>query len=129
MNNSTLSVELCAFFGQDTPSGSASWNIGAIPLTFNPRTQMPLHRKSNIGLALILVKSSLTAIVDPWMQQQKEQRSQTTTPSLAILPTKRRISLSEAREMALKLLYTAERRRLETAEAEAARGINWEDIA
>jgi hypothetical protein len=38
------------------------------------------------------------------------------------------LSLSEANQMALDILYRAEERRRQTAEAEAAHGIDWEDV-
>jgi hypothetical protein len=40
----------------------------------------------------------------------------------------RRVSPSEARRIALNILYRAESRREQTAREEAARGIKWEDV-
>ncbi len=127
--NNTVTIERDVTFSQEKPSGSASWSFGVIPLDIGARIKAISHPRQCIGLAFLFPVSSLTASVDPWMEQQKEQRSQTTVTnvSLSYLSTKRRITLSEAKKISQDILFKAEERRRQTAEAEAARGINWEE--
>ncbi|MBN1396033.1 MAG: hypothetical protein JW959_13505 [Pirellulales bacterium] len=129
--NNTVPVERDIPFGQEKPSGYSSGSIVWILRDIPGGIKSPVHPRQCIGLAFLFPVSSLTASVDPWVDQQKERLSQTTetTTSPSSFSTRRRVTLSEAKTIAQSILFKAEERRRQTAEAEAARGINWEEWA
>lgn len=71
--------------------------------------------------------STITNIPDPWLNMNKERLNLTNTeifePRL-----RRRISLLEARKIALTILIDAEAERLYFAGQEASKGIDWEQV-
>jgi hypothetical protein len=128
--NSTTMVLYDQPVGREGFSGSGNWAFGEATTGGNGhRLVAPVRPLRQLaGWALLLAATTLTSAADPWAEQQKEQ-SQATTASAFRPSTKRRISLAEARKLALDILYRAERRREQTAREEAARGINWEETA
>jgi hypothetical protein len=72
------------------------------------------------------VVSSLVPGPDPWVEVQ-QQRAQVTMAGAFQPYRRRRISSLEARRLALEILYRAEAERAAIAEAEARRGIHWEE--
>jgi hypothetical protein len=79
-----------------------------------------------LGLALYLATSVVTAIPDPWIIEKRKQNS-TTTISIFQPFKGRMITFAEAIIIGQQILEEAERKRLEYAQIEAARGIQWED--
>ncbi|QLA17177.1 hypothetical protein [Desulfolutivibrio sulfoxidireducens] len=77
------------------------------------------------GLAISLMVSPITVIVDPW-QAEKRKRDATVTMSIYKEIFGRIVSRAEALQIAREILESAERERLYFADYEAARGIQWE---
>lgn len=75
---------------------------------------------------LILLAPPATAVPDIWYIDKRQQESATFAEALQEKVGKP-ISRAEALQIARRALERAERRRLEVAEYEAARGIQWED--
>ena len=93
--------------------------------------RIPFTRFCNIGqmasVALMITVSSATAIPDdPWVRKSKTYDQSTWIYQPAI---GRPITQAEALRIACQILEQAERERLEIAEFEATRGIQWEDKA
>jgi hypothetical protein len=78
-------------------------------------------------LAFTLISSMIPGL-DPWLEVQR-QRAQVTVAGVFQPYGRRRISSLEARRLALEILYRAEAERAAIAEAEARRGINWEEVS
>ncbi len=72
--------------------------------------------------------SSISSCPDPWIESQ-QQRAQFTMAAAFQPYGRRRISSVEARRLALEILYRAEAERVAIAQAEAERGINWEEVS
>ena len=128
---STAHIQYEQATGRDRLSGSGNWafdddshGIGTGP-KFAPvgRTVPQLAR-----LALLLAISSVSSGPDPWSGTQ-QQRCQLTMSSTFQTSTRRRITPLEARSLALEILHRAEAGRAASAEAEAKRGIDWEEIS
>ncbi len=110
-------------------SGSGNWMLDDGARTggaFSPRV---IARRS-VPVAwlgwVFTVVSSLVPGPDPWVEVQR-QRAQVTMAGAFQPYRRRRISSLEARRLALEILYRAEAERAAVAEAEARRGINWEE--
>lgn len=84
------------------------------------------HMAKIAGLALFLVVSPITAIPDPWLIEKK-RRDAVITMSIYQEVIGRFISRSEALRIARQILVSAEQERLQLAEWEAKRGIQWEE--
>ena len=116
--------------GREVLSGSANWAFDNGTEAFVDPGIGPVNRTLSqwARLAFFLAVSSMTAGPDPWAGTQ-QQRSQLTMSSTSQTSSRRRITLIEAREMALAILSRAEAGRAAVAEAEAKQGIDWEDIS
>ena len=116
--------------GRETLSGSANWSFdNGTHTPFDPRVSAAGRSLGHFArLALLLAVSSMSSAPDPWFLTQ-QQRSQLTMSSTFQTSSRRRITPLEARRMALEILYRAEAGRAAAAEAEAKRGIDWEEIS
>ncbi len=84
---------------------------------------------SFVGWAFVFAAtSSISSCPDPWIESQR-QRAQWTMAGAFQPYGRRRISSSEARRLALEILYRAEAERAAIAQAEAERGVNWEEVS
>lgn len=114
---------------QETPTGSAHWafdegtgSVCGLHLGAFRRRVPPLARW---GFAFTVI-TSLSPYPDPWIEAQKYRGQLTMASAFQPCVSRRRITLLEARKMALEILYRAEEGRAKAAQAEAERGINWE---
>jgi hypothetical protein len=80
----------------------------------------------NAALALILAVSPVTCGVDPWFADRRRQAAATVGSFLQPI-SRRRVTVVQARSLALEILRVADRERALLAEEEARRGINWGD--
>jgi len=130
--SSTADIHYEQATDRDALSGSANWDFdnGTHP-TVRPRIAAPSRTRSCQRLrfcAMLLAVSSMTAVPDPWCETQ-HQRSQLTMSSTLQTISRRRITPLEARKMALEILYRAEKERADVAQAEAERGVSWEEVS
>ena len=116
--------------GRETLSGSANWAFdNGTHAIFDPRIGPVSRTLSQLArLTVLLAVSSMSSGPDPWSETQ-QQRSQLTMSSTFQTSSRRRITLQEARRMALDILHRAEAERAAVAQAEAERGINWEEVS
>lgn len=84
------------------------------------------HMAKVAGLALFLAVSPVTAMPDLWLIEKK-RRDAVVTMSIYQEVIGRFISRSEALRVARQILVSAEQERLQLAEWEAKRGIQWEE--
>ncbi len=80
-----------------------------------------IHAAQATGLAVMLGVSSLTSVKDPLLEYERSRILLTAQPS------RRRISIKEARAISLKILKQAETERRQIADYEADRGIQWSE--
>lgn len=109
--------------------GSGNWSVdnGTHPVL---SSAVPPSRRSLLHwaqVAFLAAASSMTSGPDPWSEPQR--RARITVASMFRTSNRRRITPREARRMALDLLYRAEAERAAAAQAEAERGIAWEDVS
>lgn len=123
--NKTLTVEN-VFFEEDGPiQASGAWQLSTAmtaPLGWVIPTKGILR---DAGMAIALAISPVSCGSDPWFLDRK-RRVPTTVEALFRPVLGRPITIQEARKIALEILARAEQERLEFAEAEARRGIDWE---
>ena len=115
--------------GRDALFGSGNWafddgtRIAVAPAPAFVRRRI----LSFVGWAFVFAAtSSISSCPDPWMESER-QRAQLTMAGAFQPYGRRRITSVEARRLALEILYCAEAERAAIAEAEAKRGINWEE--
>jgi hypothetical protein len=128
--NSIGTISYGTYDSGDNYVASGDWTFGKTdPINNGRRLTMPVRPlpRKFVGLALLFA-TSLTFAADPWATKRGEQSAITVTTAYR-MPTRRRLSPSEARKIALDILYRAENRRKQTAMKEAACGIDWEEIA
>ena len=95
--------------------------------SFVQRMRKPRHAFRIVaGLVCILAATPATTVADIWFIE-KRRRESATSWQLWGEVVGRPVSRTEALRVARRALERAERRRMETAEFEAARGIQWED--
>lgn len=75
------------------------------------------------GAAFVIAISTSTRGIDPWAKDLRGDSS-TRIPIVVTMP--RRITMKQARELALEIMAAAEASRARYAEEEAARGISWD---
>jgi len=99
----------------------------SVPEMHTPEVSLNIFRAMTMaGISIILAVSPMTAISDPWLQE-RDQRDAAITISVYRDIIGRPISLSEAKRIARNILVDAERERLQIAENEASKGIQWMD--
>ena len=113
--------------GAFTHTSSGPWSVNAIPEAQTPR-RTPRGYLRPIGVLLMIALSPLTSVPDPWVIERRRLTPTTAHVWTAVL-ARRRISLREAREMALHLMAEIEEARLWTADQEARRTFDLEDLA
>lgn len=126
--NSTLSFSTSEKFLEVDPPETASgpWSIDVLGET-------QIARKSSqgiwrpIGFLVALAISPVTSVPDPWISEGR-QHTQPTAYVLVKSFGRRRISRSEARELALRFMKRMEADRLQAAEDEARRSFPLEDF-
>lgn len=127
--SSTARISYEQPIGRETLSGSANWAFdnGSHTL-FDPRVGPASSLVHFARLALLLAVSSMSSAPDPWFLTQ-QQPSVLTISSTFQTSSRRRIDPLEARRLALEILRRAEAGRAAAAEAEAKRGIDWEEVS
>lgn len=128
--SSTAHIQYEQVTGRDTLSGSGNWAFDDGTRAFAGPKLAPVGRTvpQLARLALLLAISSVSSGPDPWRETQ-QHRSQITMTSTFQTSSRRRITPLEARRMALEILHKAEAGRAAVAEAEAKRGIDWEEMS
>lgn len=114
----------------ETLSGSANWAIdNGTPVVVEPRVGTTSRSLSQLArLAFVLAVSSMSSGPDPWFETQ-QQRVEFAMNNTFRTNSRRRITPLEARRMALDILHRAEAERAAVAQAEAQRGIDWEEAS
>jgi len=132
MVNSTAHIQYEEGVQQESPIGSADWafddgtrSVPGLHLGAVRRRVPPLARW---GLVFTVI-SSLSPCPDPWIEAQKQRGQLTMASAFQPYSSRRRISSLEARRLALEILYRAEAERAAIAQAEAERGIDWEEVS
>ncbi len=123
--NDSCSMAMIGEAGQSAPVETAS---GPWWADMSPRpsaARWPSRRRlRSVGLLLSITLSPLTAITDPWLDDRRRQTQATACVVIESIGH-RRISRDEALRIARQILERAERERIEIAEWEANRGIQW----
>lgn len=94
--------------------GSFRFNNGMLDLA------RATGRRVNISM------SSTSSGIDPWFEDRRRQTSLSLVSMIGV-PFRRKLSIKEARTMALQILHQAEEERLQIADYEAERGMVWEE--
>jgi hypothetical protein len=122
-----LTARNIGFPVDDMVPGSGKWRAGAFTARESRRSDSHGVLRDS-AIALILAVSPLSFGVDPWLMERR--RSLCTTLSVALQPgIGRRVSIVEARQVALRILRAAEQERSRLAQEEANRGVQWEEGA
>lgn len=108
-------------------AATGRWAFDLTPRT-GPTVRSPLLPRRLAGCLVLLAVSSFTSIADPWLDERRH-RAQSSTLGVLRQPSRRRLSVAEARQMAMEVLYRAEEERAILASEEARRGINWEEVS
>ena len=118
-------------YDREAPFASGNWafddgtRIAVAPAPAYVRRRI----RSLVGWAFVIAAtSSMSSCPDPWIESQ-QQRAQSTMAGAFEPFSRRRITLREARMLALEILYRAEEGRARAAQAEAERGIDWEEAS
>lgn len=111
-------------------SGSGNWTIDNGTHTLPDLRVAPMSRRliQLAAVAFFWAVSSMSSGPDPWSLIQHEP-SQLTRSSTIQGSSRRRLTPLEARRLALEILRRAEAGREAAAEAEARRGIDWEEMS
>jgi hypothetical protein len=119
-------------WGESTPGVSSLPFVEEYAFEIEPKScvRLTLGQKMLLpaGVLLAAFSSVVSSGMDPWITNQSEQ-IYATHASYFVPISRRRITLRRAREIALRILEQAEKERLQTAEEEAQRGINWEELS
>jgi hypothetical protein len=126
---STARIQYEQTTGHDFLSSSGNWAFDDDTRGFAPGARyVPTGRATPqlLGLALLLAVPSVSSGQEPRFDVQRHRSPLTMTTTFQT-SSRRRISPLEARKMALAILHRAEAERAAAAQAEAERGIDWED--
>jgi len=128
--SSTARISYEQPMGRETLAGSGNWAFdNGTHTLFDPRVSRASRSLAQFArLALLLALSSMSSAPDAWFLTQ-QQRSTSTMSSTFRTSSRRRVTLREARRLALEVLYRAEAERAVAAQAEAERGIDWEEVS
>jgi len=105
-------------------TGDWTYGVKRVGRTNRDRTIQPLQAA---GIAFVLALSPLTSVADPWFAERKREA----TASFAVLVhpyPRRRITLADARKLALQILAAAEAERRSIVEDEALRAFPLEGL-
>ncbi|MBN1984633.1 MAG: hypothetical protein JW795_24115 [Chitinivibrionales bacterium] len=123
MNNNTFTADFQSESLRTDLSESGLWNES---FTERSGVSLSFFRLGQIaGLVISLLSSPTTAIPDPWFYEMR-RRDASSTVSLFKEAIGKPISRIEALRIARQILEQAEKERIEIAEFEAKRGIQWE---
>jgi hypothetical protein len=104
--------------------GTGYWSEDAPPEPTCRVSAFPLSTAGGVA-ALFVISSSTTAVADPSLRIP--ERDTATAPSVSQAVSRKRISIGQARRLALAVLAEAERERAEYADEEARIAAIWED--
>lgn len=124
MTTKTLTVENVVFEEDGPIQASGDWQLSAAMTTLLG-WGIPTKGIRDAGIAIALAISPVSCGSDPWFLDRK-RRVPTSVEALFRPVLGRPITILEARKIALEILARAEQERLQFAEAEARRGIDWE---
>lgn len=124
MNNDYTTMDLQIGTAETDVSASGFWsdNYAERPDTIRRVPRFALIAE----VVLTIATSPVTAVPDFWFLERRRRDVSTLARSLEGV-IGRPISRSEALQIALHILERAERERIQLAEWEAERGIQWED--
>lgn len=106
-------------------SASGAWTESFVKRPESPWTIGPLVQVAGIGIALAIAMSPATAVPDYWFFERRRRDASTVAWIIENI-VGRPISRADALRIASQILERAERERMELAEWEAKRGIQWE---
>ncbi len=123
MNNDIATMDLKIGFSETDVSASGVWSESYVkrPSTIWNKIAQLGHVA---GMVLAIAASPATAIQDYWFLERRRQDASTVTWVLESI-IGRPISRAEALQIASQILVCAERERIQLAEWEAKRGIQW----
>jgi len=124
VENKTLTVENVVFEEDGPIQASGAWQL-SIAMTAPLGRDITKGVLRNAGVAIALAISPVSCGIDPWFVDRRRQIA-TSVGSLFRPIVGRPITILEARRIALEVLARAEQDRVQFAEAEARRGIDWE---
>lgn len=122
--NSTMTATSIGATAPASNTDSVEWLRQAdtsMELTSRPTPIRGFLRPFGIGVVMAL--SPLTAVADPWVVEPRRQSQP--TAFVLVHTSRRRISRAEALRVAMEILRKAEQERLDLADWEAERGIDW----
>jgi hypothetical protein len=105
-------------------TGDWTWETTRIPVSRERVQRMGSLRSTGVAIALAL--SPITAAIDPWVADRRRLETLSVSSFSPIFG--RRISLVDARRLALRILQEMEDGRLAAAEEEAERVFDLEEI-
>lgn len=124
MNNDLSTMDLQIGFSETDVSASGVWSKSYIK-----RSETIWDKISRLGhvaaMVLAIAAPPATAIQDYWFLERRRRDASTVTWVLESV-IGRKISRAEALQIARQILVCAEQERLQLAEWEAKRGIQWE---
>ena len=124
MNSDLATIDLETESQETVVSASGVWSENFVK---RPGTPWMIGRLGQIaGMVLAIAASPATATTDYWFLERQRRDSSTVTWVLQSV-IGRPISRVEALRIAESILERAERERMELAEWEAKRGIQWEE--
>ena len=124
MNSDLSTIDLQTGAPETDISASGVWTESFVE---RPDAPWKIGRLGQIaGAVLVITASPATATVDYWSWEGRRRDSSTVTWVLGAV-IGRPISRAEALRISRQILERAERERIELAEWEAERGIQWEE--
>jgi len=125
VNNDLATMDLQIGFSDTDVSTSGVWNESYVKRPES--TWNKIARLSHVaGIVLAIAASPATAVPDYWFWERRRRDASTVTWVLESV-IGRPISRAEALQIARQILVCAEQERLQFAEWEAKRGIQWEE--
>ena len=124
MNNSCSTVDAFGECNISEIHNTDSWQ--GLDAFLSSKTKNLTRFARNMGIATFFTLSPITAIHDPWLLE-KRRRDAVVTISVYKEIIGRVVSRSEALQLTRQILIDAEQERLEIAEFEAVRGLQWEE--
>ena len=125
MNSDLSTIDLQIGFSETDVSASGVWSESYVK---RPETIWDkIVRFGHVaGMVLAIAATPATAIQDYWFLERRRRDASTVTWILESV-IGRKISRAEALQIARQILVCAERERIQLAEWEAKRGIQWEE--
>lgn len=124
MNNNLATSDLQVESSETDVSSSSVWSKSYVE---RPETSWNRRVGQIAGIVLVTVASPATAVLDYWFLDRR-RRDASTISLLLDGVIGRPISRTEALQIARQIIESAEQERIQLAEWEAKRGIQWEEV-